>query len=372
MNIIGIICEYNPFHNGHIYHLNKIKELFPNSLIILVLNGYFMERGDVSIISKEDKVNIALSNNIDIVLELPFVFGTQSADIFAEYSLKMLNELKCEYLVFGSESNNIDILNKMVLYTINNKDIYNKDVKKYLDDGYNYPTSMAKALNIDFEFKANDLLGISYIKAIKNNKYNIKPITIKRTNEYLDKLDDNKIISATNIRCRLYNNEDISKYIPNLSNKYINNISLNDYYPYIKYKIITDNNLNKYLDVDEGIENKLKKVINDTNNIDDLINKVKSKRYTYNKIRRMLVHILVGLTKDDNKNIKLDYIKVLGFNSLGKRYLNTIKKNIKYPLVPNKESLLYEYEIKASILYDLIANTNSLQYEKSKKATFYK
>ena len=122
VNIIGIICEYNPFHNGHVYHLEKVKQLFPDSLVILVLNGYFLQRGEVSIISKEDKVKIALLNGIDIVIELPFVFGSQSADIFANISITMLNAMHCEYVVFGSEINDLNILNKITDQILNGKD----------------------------------------------------------------------------------------------------------------------------------------------------------------------------------------------------------------------------------------------------------
>lgn len=367
MKTIGIICEYNPLHNGHIYHLNKIKELYPDSLIILVLNGYFLERGDVSIISKKNKVNLSLMNGIDIVLELPFVYGTQSADIFANTSITLLEKLKCDYIIFGSECNNLDILNKITDYTINNSDIYNTEVKKYLDMGLNYPTALAKAINIDFQFNPNDLLGISYIKSIKINNYNIKPITIKRTNDYLDTLSNENIISATNIRNKLQNNIDISNYVPSTTIPFIENISLNNFFDIIKYKIITEHDLGIYLDVDEGIDNRLKKVINECNNINELIEKIKSKRYTYNKLRRMLIHILVGFTKEDNKKLKLDYIKILGFNSNGKKYLNKIKKDIDIPIMPNKKSLIYMYELKATLIYDMVVNNKNIDFEINNK-----
>ena len=110
MKTIGIICEYNPFHNGHIYHINKIKEMFPDSTIVLVMSGNFTERGDASIINKWDKTDVALNNGIDLVIELPFVFATQSADIFAYGACSILNYLKVDYLVFGSESGDIDML----------------------------------------------------------------------------------------------------------------------------------------------------------------------------------------------------------------------------------------------------------------------
>lgn len=367
MKIIGIICEYNPLHNGHIYHFKKIKELYPDSLVILVLNGYFLERGDLSIISKKNKTNLALLNGIDIVVELPFVYGTQSADVFANASITYLEELKCDYVIFGSESNDLDILNKITDYAINNSDEYNKNIKEYLDKGYNYPTALAKSLNVEFDFKPNDLLGISYIKSIKLNKYNIKPLTIKRTNDYLDTSSNEIIISATNIREKLKNNIDISKYIPDLVLPTIENISLDNFFKTIKYKIITEKDLSIYLDVDEGIDNRLKKVINECNSLDELIEMTKSKRYTYNKIRRMLVHILVGFTKEDNKKLTYDYLKILGFNNKGKKYLNKIKKDIKVPITPNKDSLTYEYELKSALIYDLISKDNATEFEMSNK-----
>ncbi len=367
MPAVGIICEYNPFHNGHLYHLKKVKELFPNHLIVLVLNGYFLERGDISLISKKDKTLLALNYGIDIVLELPFVFGTQSADVFANTAITMLEKFKCEYVIFGSESNDIEKLTTISKYTIKNASEYNKEVKELLDQGVNYPTALAKALNIDFKFNSNDLLGISYIKSIILNNYQIKPICIKRTNNYLDTLSNEEVVSATNIREKLNNNIDINKYVPDNSLPYIKNISLNDYFTILKYKIITEHDLSIYLDVDEGIDNRLKKVINKVNNTDELLDKIKTKRYTYNRLRRMMIHILIGLTKEDVKNLELDYIKVLGFNTLGQKYLNKIKKEINIPLVPIKNSLIYTYELKSAYLYDLITNENNIIMEHNTK-----
>lgn len=352
MNIIGIIAEYNPFHNGHLYHLNKIKEKYPDSLIILILNGYFTERGTISILSKEDKTKISLDNNIDIVIELPFIYGTQASDIFGYYSIKLLNELKIEHLIFGSESNNLELLNKIVDIELNDPE-YENNVKKYLDEGDNYPTAMKKALNIKEDINnPNDLLGISYIKAIRKINPNIIPETIKRTNDYHDITSTDDIISATNIREKLANGENIDKYLPRETIPYLQNVSNNSLFNLLKFKILTDQDLSIYLDVDEGIEYRLLKNINISTNFDELISNVKTKRYTYNKINRMLIHILIGLTKKDNKNATLDYLKILGFNSKGQEYLKKIRKDINLPTTPNKESIIYQYELKAAYLYE--------------------
>lgn len=363
MEVIGIICEYNPFHNGHLYHIKKIKELYPNSLIILVLNGYFLERGEISILSKEAKTKIALAHGVDIILELPVIYGTQSADTFASISLKILNNFHVNKIIFGSESNEIEKIKEIASKQLDEE--YNKLVKEYLDNGLNYPTALAKALNIDFEFLPNDLLGISYTKAIIQNNYNIEPITIKRTSAYHDTSSNDHIVSASNIREKIKNNEDISKYIPINIKDFINNTNYENYFKLLKYKINTDNYLNEYLDVDEGIEYRLLEYINKPKNIDEFINNIKTKRYTYNKLNRMFIHILLSFLKTDN--IDIEYIKILGFNSNGKKYLNSIKENLEIPTSINKDSIQYKYEIKASIIYDLINNTNTYEFEQRNK-----
>ncbi|MGN1337743.1 MAG: nucleotidyltransferase [Candidatus Coprovivens sp.] len=352
MNIIGIIAEYNPFHNGHIYHINKIKEKYPNSLIVAVINGYFTERGTISVLSKENKTKIALDNNIDIVLELPFIYGTQSSDIFAYNSVKILNELKVDHIIFGSETNDINILNKIVDIELNNP-TYQEKVKELLNEGVNYPTAMAKALNLSQDFNnPNDLLGISYIKAIRQINSNIIPETIKRTNNYHDNELNDNIVSSSNIREKLYIGDDITNTLPNNIIPLLNKVTNDNLFNLLKFKILTDKDLSIYLDVDEGIEYRLLKYINESNSFDELISNVKTKRYTYNKINRMLLHILIGLTKKDNKKITLDYIKILGFNTNGQEYLKSIRKDIILPTSPIKDSLIFKYELQAAYLYE--------------------
>ena len=350
MDIIGIIAEYNPFHNGHIYHINKIKELYHNSLIILVLNGYFLERGEVSIISKYNKTKLALDHNVDIVLELPTLFGTQSADTFSDASIKILNELGVEKIIFGSESNDIDKLSNIAKKQIESE----LDIKKYLSEGLNYPTSLNKALDSNIS-TPNDILGITYIKTILKNKYNIEPITIKRTNNYHDISSNDEIISASNIREKIKNNIDITSYLPN--KEYINEINEKLLFDLIKYKINIIDDLSIYLTVDEGIENKLKKEINKVNTIDELILKIKSKRYTYNRLRRMLIHILLDIKKED-ANLPLTHIHLLGFNKIGQKYINSIKKKTNIPILTKIDETdnIRNIELKASVLYTMLTN----------------
>lgn len=361
MEAVGIICEYNPFHNGHLYHIKCIKKMYPDSVIVLVMGGNFLQRGDVSIINKWDKARLSLMYGVDIVVELPFHFATQSSDIFAHGAISILHHLGVSKVVFGSESNDIKLLSDLADIQINNVD-YNKLVQKYLDEGINYPTAMSRALkdlNNKSINKPNDLLALSYIKEIKLNGYDIKPISIKRTNSYHSHDLTHLISSATSIRDAISNNIDISQYVPNKVLDYINyDINLEKYFPLLKYKIISDINcLDRYQTVDEGLENRIKKVIYGVNSYEDLIFKLKTKRYTYNKIKRMLIHILCGFTKEEAIKYKDNiYIRLLGFNDIGSSYLNDIKKDISIPVISNfsKGKDLLDLEFRVNAIYSSI------------------
>lgn len=361
MDIIGIIAEYNPFHNGHIYHINKIKEMYPNSPIILALNGYFLERGEISIMTKEDKTKIALDNGINLVAEIPFIFGSNSADTFAECAVQILNNLGATKIIFGSESNDITLLTTIAKTQL--EENFNETIKKELKKGTNYPTALSLALNTNIN-TPNDLLGISYIKAILKKGYNITPITIKRTNDFHDKTSNEPIISASNIREKIKNNEDISNYTPVKNLVTVNEELL---FNLLKTKILTEKDLSKYLTVDEGIEYKLRKEIINVKNTEELIKKIKSKRYTYNRIRRMLIHILIGLTKEDKQTYNLNHIKILGFDKIGKAYLKTIKSDLIIQRKISEKDLAQKYELTASLIYDILTNSNTYQFETSNK-----
>ena len=365
MDVIGIVAEYNPFHNGHLYQINKVKELYPNSIIIVVLNGYFLERGIVSLESKEEKTSLALKYGCDIVIENPFVFGSNAADIFAESALELLNVMHINKLVFGSESNDIEHLTNAAKKQLNPE--FDSLVKKYLDEGMNYPTALNKAAGTNIN-EPNDLLAISYIKAIIKNNYSIEPIAIKRTNDFHDNTLDSNIVSASNIRERLLNNEDITKYIPEGK---INTINEELFFNLLKAKILTDKNLNEYLTVDEGIENRLIKVINEVSSINELVEQVKTKRYTYNRIMRKLVHILIGYKKQDKEKIlHNEYVRLLGISNNGQNYINTIKKDMTLPLVTkmtNIDSLIKDYDFTAASIYQQLTNDNVLDFEYSNK-----
>lgn len=365
--IIGVIAEYNPFHLGHRYQIEKIKELYPDSIIIAIISTNFTQRGDISLLNKWNKATICLNEGIDLVIELPTLYATQSADIFAYGAISILNKFKIDTLVFGSETNDIDSFTTLANIQINNPK-YPELVKNYLSLGLNYPTAMSKALkeltNTKID-KPNDLLALSYIKEIIKNNYPITPISIKRTNDYhSNSLQNNtNIINASLIREMFLNNQDISPYIPNNTKELLYQyLSLNKAYTLLKYNIINnENNLSTYLDIEEGLDKRILKYLDTSHTWIDLVNNLKTKRYTYNKINRTLLHLLLNIKKEDNT--KEIYLRVLGFNNKGREYLKKLKKDTNLDIFTNyrkNKSPLLDLEYHSTYIYSLITNDTSL------------
>ena len=368
MHKIGIIAEYNPFHNGHLYQIKEIKKRYPDSTIISVVSSSFTQRGDISLLNKWDKTKIALDNGIDLVIELPFVYSTQASDIFAEGSIKILNYLGIDTLVFGTERDTIEDLELLANIQINNKE-YQEKVKQYLSTGLNYATSTNKALEDITNVKVdtpNDLLALSYIKQIKLNKYNIKYTNIKRTTSYHGCVIKNNISSASNIRKMSADNQDIANLIP-FDKKYLYKVSMNNYLDILKYKVLSEDiNINKYQTVDEGIEGRIIDNITKVTTYEELIQNIKTKRYTYNKISRMLLHILTSFTKEEASNIDIDYIRILGFTTKGQEYLSKIKKNITIPIITGYKkniSKVLDIEYRVTKIYSLFTSNNLIKKE---------
>ena len=360
MKIVGIICEYNPLHNGHIYHFNKIKQESKADLIICVMSSSFSSRGDLSLFDKFTKTKQALALGIDLIIELPLIYTIERADIFGDYSVKLLNKLNVNEIWIGSETNDISLYEK---YYNENKNIDNKD---------DYHTSYKSKSNIDL--LSNDILGYSYYKSIMDNNFNIKLKTIKRVNNnYLDNnINSSNIQSALTIRKNL---TDLSKYTP----EYVYNdknliLDENKLFEFLKYKILssTIDELKNTFFVDEGIEYKLKDIIK-YNNYSSFIDYLSNKRYSKTRIKRMLVYVLLNISKNMANNAFNDelLVRVLGYNSLGKEYLNKIKKNINIMSnIKNGINNVYDIEINTSKLLDSIYNTNI--YDKEMKGPITK
>ena len=358
--VVGIIAEYNPFHNGHLYQINKIREKYNDATIVVVCSSSFTQRGDTSILNKFDKAKVALNNGVNLVVELPYVYSTQSSDIFASAAIKILNYLKVDTICFGTERDSIGDIKKCAITQLDEPK-YEKIVREELELGVNYPTALNKALKklIDIEItEPNDLLALSYVKEIIKNQYNIEIFNIKRTNDFHDIDSNEMIVSASNIRNKLINNIDIKDKVPSDVYEILKNIKFNDkYFEFLKYKINSENDLEKYLDVDEGLSTRIRNSIDKSNSLDELIQNIKTKRYTYNKISRMLNHILCSFTKDERDKTKdIEYIRVLGFDEVGQKHLNSIKDNMEIKIL-NKFDTSYkalEIEKRVSSIYSMI------------------
>lgn len=336
---IGIICEYNPFHNGHIYHIEQIKKQFPNDIIVLAVSGPFTERADISILTKWEKADIALNHGIDLVIELPFIFASGSADLFAHGAITILKELKVEYLVFGSEENNIEKLVTLASTQLQPK--FQEQVKKLMCTGINYPTALSNTLqsmaNLSVQ-TPNDLLGISYIKEILKQNASIKPISIQRTNQYHSTTYTGTIASASSIRNAIKEKKDIQKVVPKQTLLYLHdNIDTELFFTFLKYKIISEkNHLICYHEVTDKLIPRILKFISKAHNLDEFLHMIQSKSETYSKLKRICLYILCGLTKEEAHFYKKHpYIRLLGFTENGKHYLNKIKKNASIPIISN-------------------------------------
>lgn len=377
MASVGIIAEYNPFHNGHLYQIQKIKEKYPDDTIIIAMSGNFTQRGEPSIIDKWERTNLAIENGADLVVEIPYIFATQSADYFSYAGITLLEKLKVDKLIFGSESNNLEDLTEIAKAELEQKD-FDKLVKIYVKLGNNYPTALSLALK-DLTGKEistpNDILGITYIKTILKHNYNIKPYSIKRNNSYHEENLTGTISSATAIRKNIDNLEKIKNTVPRNTYKVLSTKQLHkreDYFSYLKYKIITEDNLEKYHLVDKTLSDKLKKEILNCNNYEELIQKVKSKHQTYSKISRALIQILCN-NKSNQEH--LTYIRLLGFNTKGKNYLNKHKKEISLPIISKidkEKDQILELELNTTKIYTLPYKNSKEEFKKEYQNKLYK
>lgn len=404
MNILGLVVEYNPFHNGHLYHLSKSKEITKATHTVAIMSGNFLQRGEPALFDKYTRARAAVENGVDLVIELPTLFACQSAEIFSHGAIATLNSLNCiNSICFGSEVGDIDILYTISKILVNEPNDFKTSLKKYLNEGMLFPTARSHALfdyissnnmvNIskdkllDILNSSNNILGIEYIKSLLRLKSNIKPYTITRINsEYNSESIDSSICSATAIRKVLKDTDDIlfaSKVVPSptyniLKSKMeesFNPIFDEMFFDTLSSIILRDsNNLDKYFDVNEGIENKIYQSVFTSSNLEELYSLVKSKRYTLTKIKRTLNNILLGITKDDMSLVKdinyIPYIRVLAFNDKGREILKTIKNNseiniiskfskVSFAMDDNKFKTLIDYDIKASNIYNMIYYKNN-------------
>ncbi|MBR3249476.1 MAG: nucleotidyltransferase [Clostridia bacterium] len=347
--VLGIIAEYNPFHNGHLYHLNKSKELSKAEFSIAVIGGNFTQRGEPSIIDKWSKAKMALLNGVDLVLELPVLYATSSAENFADGAIRLLDSLGIvDDLYFGAENANIHILNDFAEILYKEPREYKVLLAEELKKGLSFPSARENALmmylNNSRQYanvlsSPNNILGIEYIKALKKNKSLINPIALDRTGVYHNEIEySGNMASATAIRNSISIDllQDAEPLMPKHSFSIIKKCikdehivkNLSAYEKEIIYSLrrMSLSEISNLQDVSEGLENLIKKAVNSSNNLDEIINSISSKRYTKTRISRILLYSLLGITKKDIQLSKktLPYARILGYNKNGKFLISEI------------------------------------------------
>lgn len=393
--VLGIITEYNPFHNGHLLHLEKSKKICGAQYSVCVMSGNFVQRGNTSIVNKWAKAEMALKSGVDLVLELPTVYSISSAENFAEGAIKLLNSLKIvDTVSFGSENSDINVLNRISSVLQEEPKQYLELLNSELKKGLSFPKARENAILLylnDEKYlnilnQPNNTLAIEYLKALKKYKSHISPISVKREKVFYN---SNCIVdeyaSATAIRNMIIHEQfnDIRKVVPTSSYNLLMDeiekghlvIDISKFEKEILYAIrrLSADDIKNIPEVTEGLENAIKNASNSCNNLSELINIVKSKRYTQTRIQRILLYILLNITKKDmylsRKNIP--YARILGYSPQGKELISEIyRANPKITLITSVKNFLdssnnktYKYmlnkDILATNIYTLAYNNNS-------------
>lgn len=336
-----IISEYNPFHFGHLYHLNESISQTDTDFKVAIISGNFVQRGEPSIINKWEKAKVALSAGFDLVLELPTLYAISSAENFANGSIKIADQIGSNYISFGSESGDLEKLKKLSSLINKNEKEYITNVKEKIAEGFSYPKSQELVIDKMFgnEFlgvcKPNNILGLEYLKSLNAISSNITPITVKRD---LDKSSSSDVRAL--LRTSGFKIENLKNSIPDFSYEILAEniengnavLSLKAFEKEIIYILRTIDNekLKNIPDVPENMLSNLKKIACSTNSLDELITALKNKSITQARIQRILLYILLGITKSDMELSKkiTPYVRVLGMSENGKKILSDISKDI--------------------------------------------
>ena len=388
MIISAIAAEYNPFHLGHTYHIEQTKKVTGSDAVIIAMSGNFVQRGLPAVIDKMKRTKMALLNGADIVFELPCIYSLSSAEFFALGAVSLFNSLGCvDYMSFGSEVGDVTLLNSIAKILTLESDDFRKAIKMHLSTGLSYPRARKLALIDMFEGKLpvnfdetisspNNVLGIEYCKQLLKFNSNIKPIAIKRTgNKYNDTNLNENFSSATSIRKYLLENKNVEilkSQLPNCVYEIILSLISDGYdfakedkmVNYLNYKKncmdYKGNNMENLPDISEGLHNRISNNISSIKKYCEIIKDIKTKRYTYTRISRILCQYFIGF---DNFNTKVlrslpcPYARILGFTGIGAGILKKMKSTSSIPIfskLPKDRNEILELELQASRAYSLI------------------
>ena len=387
--VLGIVAEYNPFHNGHLYHLEESKRQANAEFSICIMSGNFTQRGNTAIVDKWSRAQMALESGVDLVVELPLIYSISSAENFAFGSISILNKLGIvDAVSFGSETGDVSILNAFAEILYDEPKEYLSLLEHELAKGVSYAKAREKAILMylsDIRKYANvlsnpnNILGIEYLKALKRLKSEIKPLTIKREDVGHNSTKIvNGIASSSTIRKFIKKPDVLSQVVPEASfsiledklkhGQIVRSIACFEKEILYKLRTMSIEQIANLPDVSEGLENAIKSAANSCNNITDLISLIKSKRYAQTRIQRILLYALLDITKQDmiNSTKVTPYIRVLGINSNGKKILSEIA-NSRLNIITSPKKFLEQSSnkvLKNMLLKDINAtNIYTLGYE---------
>lgn len=329
MKACVIICEYNPFHTGHAYHIQQTKELIKADVYIGIMCNHFVQRGNIACVNAEKRAMTAIANGLDAIVELPYPYSVEAADKYAEGAIKLAKLLNADFISFGSECGDIEQLKEFAA----RESVVNRKVSK-------------ASLNINTN--SNDILAIAYLRQLTNTT--IQPYTIKRTSSY-SSTELTEFASATALRIANQNNTNISKYT-NLQN-YMINPDISTLYPLIRYTILTLSKeyLSHIFLMEEGIENLLYKAALECEGFDEFIDFCTSKKYTRSRIMRTLIHLLLQTTKEEAEVLENEsFIRILASNKKGLAYLKKLPASLRISKYKTLPSSYRNYIEKAEML----------------------
>ncbi|KAB7659485.1 nucleotidyltransferase [Bacillus sp. B2-WWTP-C-10-Post-4] len=376
-----MVVEYNPFHNGHLYHVQQTKKLTQSDIIIAVMSGPFLQRGEPALISKWYRTKMALANGVDLVVELPYVFATQKAETFANGAISILNALRVSEICFGSEDGQIENFYNTISVQKNEEETFNYLVKQFMDAGNSYAKATSDAFshiltsekNIDMS-QPNNILGFQYMKAILSQNSSIQAQTIKRfASHYHDEtFNDQHIASATSIRKQLFSEEGsfttIKPFLPQATTSLLANYKQNygilhnweQYFSFFKYRLMTmsPGDLRHIYEIEEGLEHRILSKIQNSSSFYSFMEALKTKRYTWTRLQRACTHILTNTTKEEIRSANIEqhapYIRLLGMSQKGQTYLSKNKKKIELPFLTHTKTFDHaalDIEKKANSVY---------------------
>lgn len=359
MIINALITEYNPFHNGHIYHIEESRKLTQPDVTIAIMSGPFTQRGEIAITDKFTRAAEVIKH-VDLVVELPLYHAISYADDFGAGAVQIADKLQASNIIFGSESGSIATLEN-VLDALADEST-DARVKKFMQDGYTYARATSEALGHDV-LSSNNILGLSYMKAIREHAPHITPLTIKRSgNQYNDpELSAQRFSSATSIRSAILAG-DTERARPFMPESLLDNITRptdnNALFAILKTIILTHtpSSLRTIYTMDEGLEHRIIANIRKANAYDEFLHTIKTKRYTRTRLNRLMMYILLNITTEKFHAYNIpDAVRVLAMNKVGQKYLHTIKDTVTIATNINKQNAHhFAPEIMATDIYNTI------------------